>query len=134
MFFPFEEENKTSLFSVLFTFSFATLLLLGVLLMAFGDLKLGSTLFFLGLVLVAGNEYMIFRRERGSLAGVGVSADIESLMGFTIAACAISTFVGFTAYTLYGWSDRLIFVAFAGIIISTVKILAVSSQLLLTKN
>jgi hypothetical protein len=104
--------------------------------MVFANFSLGALLFALGLVLVAGNEYMLLRRHRmmAHSASIPVSSDIEGLIMFSLAACAAASAVGYVHYMFYGWSDRVLLAVACGFAASAVKIVSVSLQLLLPKN
>ncbi|MCX6769645.1 MAG: hypothetical protein NT051_03115, partial [Candidatus Micrarchaeota archaeon] len=62
MLIPQDEQSRLSFISVLFTLSFSLLLLLGAISMAFANFTLGFVLFILGLTLLVGNEYLVFKR------------------------------------------------------------------------
>ena len=59
---PQGDTEKVSKISLLFTLSFSILLALGALSMAYANFMLGFVLFMLGLILLVGNEFLVFRK------------------------------------------------------------------------
>jgi len=136
MFLPEEETEQIPQISIIFIVSFSALLLLGCLSMTFANFDLGAVLFALGLVLVAGNEYMLLRRHRimSRSAAIPVSSDIEGLILFSLAASPTAAIVGYLHYMFYGWSEKVLLAVASGFLASAVKIASVSLQLLLPKR
>lgn len=129
------ETERLSRISILFTLSFALLLLIGALSMAFANFMLGFVLFLLGLVLVIGNEWLELEKakKKGRGAAFSPSAAISDVLNFAIVAylfpSAISLFLFFTQ----GWGTQVLVIAVAGFTVTTVKVAAKTAQFFLAK-
>lgn len=130
------DKEKISVISTLYIFSFALLLSLGALSMAFVDLLFGAVLFFLGLVLVAGNELMVLRQASGLVrtSTRAFSPDaLRELLMFAIPSLVIPlVFAAFLHYVLNMGQEAAIIV-FAGVAATAVKVLARTLALALLK-
>ncbi|VVC00305.1 Uncharacterised protein [uncultured archaeon] len=126
-----------SLISILFTVSFGALLVLGTLLMAIpsANFLLGTILFSLGLLLMLGNEYLIFKRQ--SRKGYGRALPpgqlMAGLLNFAIAAYIFPSAIALFMYFAYGWDQRVLSVVIAGFIVTSVKVAARTAELFFAK-
>ncbi|MEM4633682.1 MAG: hypothetical protein QW275_00850 [Candidatus Anstonellaceae archaeon] len=136
MFLPQEEKKQIPYISAIFAASFSILLVLGCASMVFANFQLGAILFSLGLVLVAGNEYMLFQRQiyRKDIRQHSLSSDIEQLLVFSILAFFAGGAIAYLHYLVYGWSEKMLIAIACGFLSSIVKISSVTAQLLLIKK
>ena len=135
MLFPYSEKEQFLQVSLLFTISFSLLLALGALSMAFASFQLGAVIFSLGMALVAGNEYMLFRKQRKLFGPKPPSASdsISSLINFVIISFVIPSTASLLLYFAFGWGERVLVIVVAGMILSAAKVLSVTARLFLAK-
>ncbi|MFA6907979.1 MAG: hypothetical protein WC263_04085 [Candidatus Micrarchaeia archaeon] len=130
------EREQFSRISLLFTISFSLLLIAGTLCMAFASFNLGLLLFALGVVLVAGNEYLVFRRLRTAEYAAALrtpSKSIEDLMNFAILAYILPSTSAIFLYFFAGMSIQVLVIVFAGFILTSIKIVSRSLQFYFSK-
>jgi len=130
------EKEQFSRISLLFTLSFSILLVLGMLCMAFANFDLGVALFALGTVLVAGNEYLVFRRLRGKEYAKELRApskSIEDLLNFAILAYILPSTSAIFLYFFADMSAQVLVIVFAGFILVSIKIVSRSLQFYVSK-
>ncbi|MCX8197856.1 MAG: hypothetical protein N3F07_01525 [Candidatus Micrarchaeota archaeon] len=135
MFLPQEESKQFSLVSALFTISFSVLLFVGCLSMVFANFSLGALLFFLGLALVAGNEYMLLSKGASRpFPQASASSGIEGLVLFSLASFSAAAAIAYAHYLAYGGSDKAIVAIACGLLASVVKIASASLQFFLREK
>ena len=130
------EKEQFSRISLLFTVSFAILLIIGTLCMVFANFNLGVLLFTLGVLLVAGNEYLVFRRlntREYSSALRTPSKSIEDLMNFAVLAYVLPSTSAIFLYFFADMSVQVLVVVFAGFILTSIKIVSRSLQFYFSK-
>ncbi len=130
------EKEQFSHISLMFTFSFSILLILGVLCMVFANFNLGLVLFSLGVVLVAGNEYLVFRRlrTREHIATLRMpSKAIEDMLNFAILAYILPSTAAIFLYFFADMSMQVLIVVFAGFLLTSIKIVSRSMQFYFSK-
>lgn len=130
------EREQFSRISLLFTLSFSILLILGTLCMVFANFSLGIVLFSLGVVLVAGNEYLLFQRIRTRERLVSLrmpSKAIEDLLNFAILAYILPSTAAIFLYFFADMSVQVLVVVFAGFLLTSIKIVSRSLQFYLSK-
>jgi hypothetical protein len=130
------EREQFSRISLLFTLSFSILLILGTLCMVFANFSLGMVLFALGVVLVAGNEFLIFRRlrTRERLTSLRMpSKAIEDLLNFAILAYILPSTAAIFLYFFADMGVQVLVVVFAGFLLTSIKIVSRSLQFYLSK-
>jgi len=130
------EKEQFSRISLLFTLSFSILIVAGVLCMAFASFALGAALFSLGVMLVAGNEYLVFRRLRGREYARELRApskSIEDLLNFAILAYILPSTSAIFLYFFADMSAQVLVIVFAGFILVSIKVVSRSLQFYLSK-
>ena len=130
------EKEQFSRISLLFTLSFSILLIIGVLCMAFANFDLGVVLFGLGVALVAGNEYLVFRRLRGKEYSKELrtpSKSIEDLLNFAILAYILPSTSAIFLYFFADMSPQVLVIVFAGFVLVSIKIVSRSLQFYFSK-
>ena len=130
------EKEQFSRISLLFTISFSILLIVGTLCMAFANFNLGVLLFTLGVLLVSGNEYLIFKRlNTWEYANVlrTPSKSIEDLMNFSILAYVLPSTSAIFLYFFADMSVQVLVIVFAGFILTSIKIVSRSLQFYFSK-
>jgi len=129
------EKEQFSRISLLFTLSFSILLIIGVLCMAFANFNLGAVLFSLGVLLVAGNEYLVFRRlsSREQRSTLTPSKSIEDLLNFAILAYILPSTAAIFLYFFADMSVQVLIIVFAGFILTSIKIVSRSLQFYVSK-
>jgi hypothetical protein len=129
-----EEKEWFSRISTLFAASYSLLLILGTLSMAFFNFWLGFILFFLGLVLVAGNELLVFKqissdkKERPRSASLLIDA-----LNFAIPAFLLPSTIAVYLFFMEGWGNEVLVFALAGLSATAVKLAARTAQLFFAK-
>ena len=126
------EPEGISKISVLFTISFAALLAIGTLLMAFANFFLGAILFSLGIILIAGNEFLLFKRQSRARFSTPSEA-LSGLLNFAVAAYLFPATVALFLYFAYGWSERVLIVVVAGFVVTSVKLIARTAEFYYSK-
>lgn len=121
--------------SLLYLVSYASLLSIGALCLALANMALGAILFSLGLVLVVGGEYAIMRRRppADNAKAAGMSSDLYGMLSFSLVACAASFAAAILLSSFYGWSGRMLVLAFSGLAASAVKLMAATVHLFFAK-
>ena len=130
------EREQFSRISLLFTISFSILLIIGTLCMVFANFSLGALLFLLGVLLVAGNEYLVFRRLTAKAYSGAVrtpSKAIEDLMNFAILAYVLPSTSAIFLYFFANMSVQVLIIVFAGFILTSIKIVSRSLQFYFSK-
>jgi len=130
------EKEQFSRISLLFTISFSILIVVGTLCMVFANFSLGVLLFSLGVLLVAGNEYLVFRRLRTKEYSAFLrtpSKSIEDLMNFAILAYVLPSTSAIFLYFFAEMSVQVLVVVFAGFILTSLKIVSRSLQFYFSK-
>jgi len=130
------EKEQFSRISLLFTLSFSILLVMGTLCMVFANFGLGVVLFSLGVVLLAGNEYLVFkrlRRNEGARDSRSPSKPIEDLMNFAILAYILPSTSAIFLYFFADMSVQVLVVVFAGFILTSIKIVSRTVQFYFSK-
>ncbi|MFA6328081.1 MAG: hypothetical protein WCY41_01400 [Candidatus Micrarchaeia archaeon] len=136
MLFWANEREQFSRISLLFTISFSILLIVGTLCMVFANFSLGVLLFALGTLLVAGNEYLVFRRLRTSEYTNALrtpSKSIEDLMNFAIIVYILPSTSAIFLYFFADMSVQVLIIVFAGFILTGIKIVSRSLQFYFSK-
>lgn len=132
MFLTKDEKTNFSRISLLFTLSFGLLLLIGTLYMAFSAFNLGFVLFLLGLVLLVGNEYLVYKRllkkNRGAPT-VSPSAAISEILNFAMVAYIAPSAIALFLFFMQGWGYEVLVIAVAGFTVTSVKVAAKTAQL-----
>jgi len=129
-----DEKDAFSKVSALFFISFASLLLLGTLSMAFASFELGVILYILGLVLVVGNDAVSARSCERGYGSVRAVSFIPELVNFAAVAYVFPILVALAVAAFVGTNDRLSFVVFAGMAATGVKVLIVTARLLMREK
>ena len=130
------EKEQFSRISLLFTISFTALLVIGTLCMVYASFNLGVLLFALGVVLVAGNEFLVFKRLRTKAYANAVrtpSKSIEDLMNFAILAYILPSASAMFLYFFANMSVQVLVIVFAGFILTSIKIVSRSMQFYFSK-
>jgi hypothetical protein len=136
MLFWSSEKEQFSRISLLFTLSFSVLLAIGTISMVFANFSLGAVLFGLGVVLLVGNEFIVFKRlkTRDYVRELRTpSKSIEDLLNFAILAYVLPSTSAIFLYFFADMSMQVLVVVFAGFILTTVKIVSRSVQFYLSK-
>lgn len=114
--------------SALYTVSFAALIIIGTLSMAYANFTLGAILFSLGIVLVIGNEYILFRENAEQPHYLGEllfsPESLSEIFGFAFVAYLLPATIAIYLYFLEGGSSRVLIVVFAGLIATGIKVAA----------
>ena len=123
--------------SAMYTISFAALIIIGTLSMAYADFTLGSILFSLGIVLMIGNEYIIARQAKKQpryLSDLLFSPEtLSEMINFAFVAYLLPATMAIFLYFLGDGSPRVLVVVFAGMIATGIKIAAKTVQFLMAK-
>ena len=130
------EKEQFSRISLLFTISFSILLIIGTLCMVFANFSLGVMLFALGVLLVAGNEFLVFKRLRTKEYASALrtpSKSIEDLMNFAILAYVLPSTSAIFLYFFADMSVQVLVIVFAGFILTSIKIVSRSLQFYFSK-
>jgi hypothetical protein len=130
------EKEQFSRISLLFTVSFAALLIIGTLCMVYANFNLGVLLFSLGVLLVAGNEFLLFKRLRTREYAHAISTpskSIEDLMNFAILAYILPSASAIFLYFFANMSAQVLVIVFAGFILTSIKIVSRSMQFYFSK-
>lgn len=130
------ESDSVSKVSLLFTLSFSVLLALGTLSMAYANFRLGFVLFVLGLILLAGNEFLVYRRmekKARSQPFPRPSAILSETINFALIAYIMPSAISLFLFFFQGWGSQVLIIAIAGFAVTTVKVAAKTAQLVLAK-
>jgi hypothetical protein len=130
------EKEQFSRISLLFTISFSILLIIGTLCMVFASFNLGVILFALGVMLVGGNEFLVFKRLRTREYAAALrtpSKSIEDLMNFAILAYILPSTSAIFLYFFADMSVQVLVIVFAGFILTSIKIVSRSLQFYFSK-
>lgn len=120
--------------SLLYLLSYSFLLLVGALSATLANAALGAILFFLGLVLLVGDEYAKSRqRARAGPVAQGLSSEISGMVAFSLVACAASLSAAFLLSSFYGWDARMLSLAFSGLAASAAKVASSTMTLFFAK-
>jgi hypothetical protein len=124
------EKEQLSTISMLFILSFALLLILGTLSMAFANFTLGFVLFLLGIILLIGNEWLEFRNSKKKPDfSEPPSKFLSSLINFVVAAFLLPSAAALLLFFVYGWGNEVLVVSVAGLSVTAVKLAARTAQL-----
>jgi len=136
MFLWSNENEQFSRISLLFTISFSLLLIIGTLCMVFANFSLGVVLFLLGVLLVAGNEYLVFQRLRTNEYAAALrtpSKSIEDLMNFAILSYILPSTSAIFLYFFADMGVQVLVIVIAGFILTSIKIVSRSLQFYFSK-
>lgn len=121
--------------SALYTVSFAALIIIGTLCMAYANSTLGAILFSLGIVLIIGNEYITFRQATNKpkyLSDMLFSVDtLSEMVGFAFIAYLLPATIAIFLYFLGGGSSQVLIVVFAGLIATAIKLGTKTAQFMM---
>jgi len=131
------EKEQFSRISLLFTISFSILLILGTLYMVFEDFNQGARLFALGVLLLSGNEFLVFSHLRTTNEYANKlrtpPQSIEDLVNFTMVACVIPSLSALFMYFYAAMDVQVLIIVFAGLMLASIKLVSCSLQFYFTK-
>ena len=124
--------------SALYTISFAALIIIGTLSMAYANFMLGMILFSLGIVLVIANEHMAFKQSTHKpqfLSDLFFSPEaISEMLGFAIVAYLMPATIAIFLYFLGNASSRVLIIVFAGLVATVIKMAAKVIEFMMMNN
>lgn len=133
---PQGETEKVSKISLLFTLSFSMLLALGALSMAYANFRLGFVLFVLGLVLLVGNEFLVYRKLEKKARQSPLPSPSQLLsetINFALIAYIAPSAIALFLFFFQGAGTQVLVIAVAGFAVTSVKVAAKTAQLVLGK-
>jgi hypothetical protein len=131
---PQGDTEKVSKISLLFTLSFSILLALGALSMAYANFMLGFVLFMLGLILLVGNEFLVFRKLEKKARQEPLPSPAKLLfetINFALVAYIVPSAIALFLFFFQGAGTQVLVIAIAGFTVTSVKVAAKTAQLVI---
>jgi hypothetical protein len=136
IFFWSNESEKFSGISLLFTLFFSIFLVIGALCMVFATFSLGAVLFSVGMGLMAGNDYLAFKRLKGNIYSPDArtpSKFIDDLFNFAILACVLPSTASVSLYLFADMGEQVLVIVLASFILISIKVVSCSLQFYFSK-